>query len=93
MEMIVEKIKTICENNFSNEYPFVIAIDEVSELILPNKSSTYFNSFRAFRRAMVQLKDLPIVLIILGTMSTLSDFYNLNQSKNFLRKLNRTYIN
>ncbi len=54
---------------------FTIIIDECQELLItPRKKPELISLYRAFKRAMNDIKELPIVTVFLGTKSSLGDF-------------------
>ena len=71
-EATVDGIKKALENR--NQFTFII--DECQELIrCPDDNKTELISlYRALNRAMNKIKDLPVVMVFLGTKSSLGDF-------------------
>ena len=69
------KVTELAKSNATGQC-FPIVLDECHELICysRNRSRNNLSLYRAFRRAMIILKDTNIVAIFLGTKSSLNDF-------------------
>ena len=66
---------------------FTIIIDECQEfLITPTDHPELISLYRAFKRAMSQIKDSPVVTVFLGTKSSLGDFVLSGHYKPSFRK-------
>ncbi len=61
--------------NFPTEKPFIIVMDECQELLItPDGHPELISLYRAFKRALKEIVNSSVVVVFLGTKSSLGDF-------------------
>ncbi len=67
---------------------FTVVIDECQEFVItPSLQQNLISLYRAFRRAMNKIVEAPVVVVFLGTKSSLEDFVLAGANRSSVREL------